>query len=403
MSDSVDSAMKTVCVGRFLIDLPQDIEVSFGQLHLAGWRIWSVEHQSEERYAKGLLDREAELSAQTNEKGGNSLETTIAFSYPDAAGRIFVFNREWNYYFKNGARVDINSVTIEATVRLHGVTLKFEAESAQTADAHALKVLAAQLRYRGHDEIPNEPGFCMDNAFLRDPISTTFTESTVMFAGYRKRPDLAIVLSTSAHSTIYKTLLERNAENEITKAYPAHFKVIKEGSRDINGIHGEEVSYSVREKNGTRAYNYVWESFTTKGDAMRPNLVLELGTGHGGDGSPVQSSLNDREVQMLWDRISSSVRPRPVVRESAGQEQPEQPAGRASAGTTCPAAGWWSCADHADGHQILGGTTQYFGQGVRMPQARLLGPVSIVDKLSGRQPTFELATPTVWTLARSRE
>ncbi|MYN19959.1 hypothetical protein GTP81_24760 [Rugamonas sp. FT107W] len=40
--------------------------------------------------------------------------------------------------------------------------------------------------------------------------------------------------------------------------------------------------------------------------------MLEFDTGHGQPGKPVNSSLSDAEALALWDKISSSLRRRPV-------------------------------------------------------------------------------------------
>ena len=67
-----------------------------------------------------------------------------------------------------------------------------------------------------------------------------------------------------------------------------------------------------------------------------------------------------------------------------------------AAGQSCPATGWWSCADHEDGAQVVGGDRQYFREGERMPQALLAGPASLLDKVKRKQPTYSRGTPTVW-------
>lgn len=401
MDSIADKPVKTVCVGRFLVDLPRDIVVSFGRTDIAGWSIVTLDHLPEAQFASVVAERENTLRTQKNEREQVSLEAALSFDYPDAQGRIFVFGRYWGDYFMSGQRIDFQVVSIEAWVRLRGATFRFEVQSAQPADAETLRLFLRQLRFRENHEIPDEPGFCLDNAFIRDPIPTDHgTESTVVFAGYYERPDLAIVVSTAAHITQYKTLLQRNADNDVMQRYASRFHTTFAGRREINGIRGEEVAYWVREHNGTKGHSYMWESDTTKGDPMRPCLSLELGTGYGPPGDkPVNSSLSDGEVQRLWDRISASIRARPVKVPAA---EPTPPADRAQAGTPCPASGWWSCGGQADGHAVLGGTTQYFERGVRMPQAELLGPLTMFDRLKRQQPTFTRAEPTVWVLKKAR-
>jgi len=47
-------------------------------------------------------------------------------------------------------------------------------------------------------------------------------------------------------------------------------------------------------------------------DVLAPKITLELQTGKGRPGEPINSSLSDEAVAALWDKISSSIRLRPT-------------------------------------------------------------------------------------------
>jgi hypothetical protein len=106
----------------------------------------------------------------------------------------------------------------------------------------------------------------------------------------------------------------------------------------------------------------------------------------------------------LWDKILSSIRVRPTAPARTSAAEPlAPPLGiRAVAGQACPHDGWWECAAAGDGVRVQGGRRQYFQQGQRMPQALLLPPQTVWEKLRGRQTSYQAGTPTAWTLADKR-
>ena len=302
-----------------------------------------------------------------------------------------------------GQSIEYTHVTVQAMVLLGNVEYEVVA-SADLADIDELVSVIGSMRQRKSDEVPQGAGFCFDNGFIKDTGVGPATESVLAFAGYESRPDLAIAFSTfTTHPG--RTLLDRHNASELPKQFPDRIKPLFIGPRTINGIVGDEVSEKFYELSGTASHNYMWEAHATQDDPMRANATLELTTGHGRPGERISSSLSDKDVQQLWTQISSSLRLRPVrVEQQVPVEPTKRPAAtRVEAGRPCPASGWWTCTDHEDGHHVLGGATQYFEQGVQMPQALLLAPTTLMDKLKGQVPTFTLAAPTVWKLARVKE
>ncbi|GGX99616.1 hypothetical protein GCM10007386_33050 [Pseudoduganella dura] len=400
--DEKNMAIKTICVGRFAVDVPEKFEFSYGDARVSGVQISSDKSETMEEFNARIIERNIELAAQKNERDLASLENVRDLKMQHATGKIFSFGRNWSYHIAHGKRVDNEWFSIEALVRIQEVSFRLFLEIADKEDFDEVMKIIVNMRYRQSNDLPGKPGFCFDNGIILDTVPVPLPahdqvprESVVMFTGDSKHPDVAIALNSMSGVTKQKTLLQRSADSSARIDFPFAFQPIFEGRRSINGIPGEESSERVKENNGTRAHSYRWESDSIKTDAMKPFLVLELTTGIGRPGKPVNSSLSDKEVQALWDQISGSLRPRPVKVETAKPE-PSMPPERAEAGTPCPASGQWSCVDHANGYDVVGGTTQKFVQGVKMPQAELLGP----EPLFGRRKTFTLSTPTVWKLVK---
>lgn len=315
--------MKTVCVGRFLLDVPEDATVSYRGASLSGWELSSW-LEGDDAFLDRLASLEAKLRMEKNRRDGVSLELTKDTRNSYSRGRIFVFNRDWLNGFEDGKKTVEQVVSILAFVRSHDVTYKFDAKIRIDRDVDELEKIIGQLRWRGEHEIPEQKGFCFKNGMLVEPLSADLAEYTGIFLGLKNHPDLAMAFTTMAGIDPGQTLLQRDAANEIKQKYRSRFHVLREGPRNLNGIPGEEVLERVDEPNGSTLQGFMWESLGKQDDLYLPSLILEFDTGHGQPGKPINSSLSDAEALALWDKISSSLRLRPVgVAKSAAVSQKE--------------------------------------------------------------------------------
>jgi hypothetical protein len=86
--------MMTVCVGRFLIDLPEGAEVSFAPARVAGVTITVQPSYTEAKYTAKLGQREQELNQQRNEYDKPSLEKKIQVGTVNFQSTILYYGRE---------------------------------------------------------------------------------------------------------------------------------------------------------------------------------------------------------------------------------------------------------------------------------------------------------------------
>ena len=304
--------MKTVCVGRHLVDLPQDFEISMLSPLISTWRITSDRHETDVQFDQRLAGKEASLRAAKNRRDLPSLEIVRQVNGRGLKGAVFVYDRNWLYWFEMGKRKDSQVVSISARIRLDGVSFDFDLSSGGTKDIDVVLEFIRQLRVRKPDEIPDEPGFCFDDGFIRDPRPGHRTEFISVVGGYRSHPDMTLRFTSHAGTVPPTSLLPRAAQVSERQEHPSDFKVIFKGPRTINGIPGEELAEKISEANGTRGHVLMWESFGKDDTLAQPTLALELSTGHGQEGAPVNSSLSDKAVLALWEQVSSSIRLRPV-------------------------------------------------------------------------------------------
>jgi hypothetical protein len=393
--------MKTVCVGRFLIDVPAEARVSFRGAFLAGWDISIYPDETDEQFKARLESREAELKAEKNERDGISLEKAISVEREGIRGKIFVFDRMWTHWFEYEKRVDSTLAATNAYVRTNGTSVDFTSKLGDDRLTELARFVR-QIQPLKEGEVPSEPGFCFGRAMIKDPLLASQHERVTMFLSLKDHPDFLIAFDTMAGLKPDEPLLARDAKNR--PEFASMIKSLRRGPRSIGGIPGEEMVDRFNEKNGTSAHSCEWESISKQDSVFQPELSLEFSTGNPlrTGAPPIDSSLTDDAVLALWDKMSSSIRVRPtksVQPAIAKAAIPEIGTG-VLAYEACPASGWWQCYDGKALGEVEHGDTQFFRHGVRMPQATLLVPPTLWQRIKRERPTFQHEAPTYWKLVR---
>jgi len=404
--------MKTICVGRFLVDVPSQAEVSLSREMMDGFDIDTVE-EDEATFRARVAAREAEIAAQgvtSVPKSAGGMVEARDLQVPGMVGRLFVHGRTRSYSMEGSRRVDDEWVSVEAHAHVNGVSFSLSMKYADMSDAHTAEALLARLRLRGHSEIPTVPGFCIGRAVFAEPLPPHKTEHIAMHVGFLDHPDVALALASLPGGDRERSLLTRFAEMDTESGADELLRVTKlrSGKRSINGIDGEEVLERIRELNFVTTYGFMWEAQGITGDLHHPFLSLELqgGINPRPSGRPIDTSLHEDAVLALWDRISSSIRLRPSgpPPSSAESPQPLTPTlgALATAGELCPQSGWWKCREGGPGVDVQGGAVQWIRKDDRMPQALLLPRQTLWQKLRGLQPSIEPSQPTTWRLVDKR-
>jgi len=403
--DNMTDRMKTVCVGRFLIDVPANAQVNLRLGMVQGFEV-ARHDESPDAFAARLHTREAELSAKQNMLGRKNIESIKEVRSLGFAGKVFVHGRYRGYGIERGQRKYFETISVEGYVHKAEATYSFVADTYDPDQANVLPALLSKLAERQEEDVPGEPGFCISGALLRDPSSPARSESVAMSASLPGHPDLGILFWTNSAAAQGGKLLQRHeaAMGPLTRA---RTRTLRVGERTINGYAGEEVGIKVTELNFATVFSFVWESAGTDDNVLVPHLSLELDTGLSpqAGGAPVQSSLSEEAVLLLWAKISSSIRLRPTGPGKGAEpaSTPPQLGTLAEAGEPCPQSGWWLCGQASSGVSVLGGQRQYLCKGQRMPQALLLPPQTLWQRWRGLQSSYEVETRTSWKLVDKRE
>lgn len=404
---TMTAKMKTVCVGRFLIDVPVETQVSLSRVFAGGLDIWSTDRESDQQFLERMQQAEADMAKALNESGQPSLEASKALVVGTGQGKTFVHNRRRSKLLKPNGYVFNEILALSGMLRFPGVSITSSNDWVGLDYVEPLIGVLRRVRVLEPGEIPRQPGFCLEHAFIQDPYNHDNREGIAMFAGFPGHPDVNLVLSSEAGVAPAPGLLARNAKAASREPLfmQLAFTHLRERQRAISGMQGEELVMRIREPNFTTGYSFEWETRGRRDDIYAPVLKLELesGTNPVAGGKPVQSSLSEDALFALWESIVGSIRLRPVSTLQPDPEPPGPALGTvASAGEPCPHTGWWHCGDGGRDIGVFGGQRKFFKQGQRMPQALLLPQPTMWQRLRGVQPSFETTTPTLWSLADKR-
>jgi len=326
--------MKTICVGRFLVDLPAEAEVELIRARVDGFEINSFQESNDEFHSR-VAERESQLNAPPSRLDGVASLETVKEIETEAGlvGKIFVHGRNVTEGTRaNGLELEryrYEGIDLEALLHADGVSFDILGSNFSLQYAGDLPKLVAQLIPNPANQVPTAPGFCIKHAYVREPVSASQREEVVMAARLPSHPDIEFLLIVAAGiEPAEKSLLERDDEaHGWMRAFEmSHVSTIRAASRKINGVAGDELVQRFSEDNSATVYSFWWEVDGTRDNVFIPHISFTMDTGKGEYG-PVPSSLSQGVALALWDKISSSIRVRPTV-----TRKPDAPQARAASG-----------------------------------------------------------------------
>lgn len=403
---------KTICIGRYLIDVPVSSEVVYGpsQVPFDIRRLANKANALPELIAARLLEIEDERDyAETPLKGSDSMvgkvlngaspEGKIVFGVSKTSGRFYNIHS----YVKVGNDVYIQKTQATGAKDKYGQSVR------------ELNLVAANLRARAQGEIPIEPGICIDGAIVLD-LPEAMEEEVSLGVRLKEIPDVHFSMSMTKNDRIVDSdaleprlaAAERDAERAGSRGWFSRIKFLRRGDRLIEGWSGQEVlAHKPAQESEGESHEFLFVSQGEPKNPLRPVLDIQLDTGVDENQTGAKPpGVTDEEAIQIWDRLISTIRVRPTGGAKASQvaPKPAPPRGAlAVAGESCPASGWWRCTDGTEKFGVTGGRIQYFKAGEQVPQALLLPPASLWQRLMGEQPTFRSKVPSSWRLVDRRK
>lgn len=265
-------------------------------------------------------------------------------------------------------------------------------------DTSVLKSVATNLRLRSNNEVPSEAGSCIDGAFIPIPLEYEKVTIGVRLKEFRDVHFSIEVHKNQAHIPEFSDLETRlrGAEREGGNWY-SRVKFFRRGTRQIGDWKGSEaLALKPAQEDEKESHEFHFISLGAPNDPLQPQLDIQLDTGASDrQMGAVKPSLTDEEAVALWDKLTGSIRVRPI-----GAKKPTKTplASAVATGGICPESGWWQC----DGTGIADSDRRkHVAAGDVMPYATIPGEQNLWQKLKGEQPRYR--TATVWRLAEYDE
>jgi hypothetical protein len=396
---------KTVCFGRFLIDVPEAAIVTWADAIV---RLGiNIEPNGVTKVQENALKFAEELK---KEKAIYKNDVPLLISVEDVThpeGKIVtgydgfeaVSGLKINGYF----RLDEYGITIDSR----------PLEDRRDEVVAEIKSIARQLRHRSESEIPTECGNCIEYAFLPDkpnPTKEDMLEHIRIGFRLKEFPDahLSIYVAPSNEHNPEGDSLERQFKRikedpmtpEEEKAL-ASTKFFREKPRQIHDWQtGYEVLMRSPDEKGSHSHHDFQVKFIgVPHDPYKPYADIQFQTGVADNAAgATKATLTDEEAIAVWDKITSTIRVRPTtatpLKTTEADPKPRFPIGElAATGRICPQTGWWQTSE--PGNPDSAGR-QHIKAGERMPHVVSLGEPSVWQKLKGERPSYRSAT--VWKL-----
>jgi hypothetical protein len=301
---------KLLCFGRYAISVPEEAEVVWGTTHLPS------EVAVLAGGAKGIQEKVAADIAKLKFKKNDAdityndigpVEGSWQMRYYESESakkfNLHFFNTyvaKGDYFFLLGGEIDDGQTEDQALAR--------EASRAKN------------VRLRAEDDIPPEPGYCVERGFLG---TSAYNNQEIVNVGIHlpSLPDVTFSVSSNkdAYADYAKAEFERMrveelsllariraAQKEQGLLYP-HRTLLREGKRVVQHWHGEESL--IRRLDGV--HDFEWGFVGTPKDVANPSeLIINMYTKveHNTVGAAKAASLSDDEAVALWDKLLAGLK-----------------------------------------------------------------------------------------------
>jgi hypothetical protein len=305
LMNELTTNMKTVCFGRYLVDVPQKAEFALGLARSDSVDIKAVEatSRSEAAFQAKIDNIERELRAAKHNTEGTRLREVSTTE--DGRNRIFVYRKD-----EVGSLISVVETFARLGDREWLVGHAISDEDVATLKQEISEIVGG-LRARSITDIPNSAGACIANGLLNR--SPKYGEG---FAGGAQIEDLSWSLSLrSETSKPYepKQRLIVRAEDAISMVggSSSGIKVLRKREITLDGRKGEEF-VALYPGDGVASLSAKLELYGD-GTYKVPTLKLTMDANRLSPPDPNDKRvfLSDDEALAVWDAVLKSVRPRP--------------------------------------------------------------------------------------------
>lgn len=308
---------KTVCVGRFVLDVPETARVTYGPAELP----YSIEriigrgsHLDEivEKRKQEIFNEDRQLAWGDLASKASLLGKVILGSAPHQK-IVFAKSRSSgsHYMLQSYQRVGDDIYVQEVVAYGNGY-------SDELNDLNSISLL---LEPRSDDDKVHRPGICFDGALVREPRDSIFEYVTVGVRLEEFRDVNFSIEMTKKDRAVPSDALEPRilkAEIEARKSGNGKWydkvKVFRQGSRQVGNWTGfEYLAWKPALGKEHESHVFAYVAVGEPSNPMLPVLDIALDTGvRGNEIAGGKPSLTDDEALCLWDSLTHSIRARPL-------------------------------------------------------------------------------------------
>lgn len=311
---------KTICFGRFIVDVPASTTVAWGMTAVS---LEPIIYPGGGGKVKGLAQEFiAELK---NEKAINHNDVPLLLSVTEVAdpeGKIVIGYEGFeaiNYLRVNGYfKLNDDGVVFK--------TYSFVGETDQ--NIAEITNMAGRLRRRSESEVPSEPGNCIEYGFVPDERGGQKEEQAELVQiGFRlselSDTHLSIFIHPSdphyAEHDSFESRLDRHEKRQKAEEPNnplVNTKMLRRGARQIHDWSKgfEALSRTPELPEMHSIHDFAVEFPGVPSDPLKPYVQIQMQTGVAGNtAGATKTNLTDKEAIAVWDRITSTIRVRPTL------------------------------------------------------------------------------------------
>ncbi len=297
--------MKTMCIGRYLIDVPSGAETSLGSTDADSIVINRIPgFAGQAAYESRLSNRESELRTAQHRTEGSLLKSV---SRSPAGGSVVFVSRP--------DATDNFMYLIETLVNAPPVAWSVHIETIQeyiASDTDRVSRIADGLHHRSPHAIPATPGGCLPDGLL-DYLPA---ESETYHGGAEipsRSWSLSITTETSGprDNVQFKDLFHRVDDAIAMAGVGSGIKKLRRAIVETDGRKGQEYIGLYPDKNGVifDAKLELYGNATPQVPTIK--LLMETGWPKKKHPDDPRTFLTEEESLAIWDAIVRSIRPRP--------------------------------------------------------------------------------------------
>lgn len=325
---------KILCFGRYAIEVPQEAQLISGS---------AVFDDGIEVVSGGLEKAKDRANEQIRKLKWEHNTAEITYVGPGPIGDSWQVR-----YFQDKYKKERNALFFDTYISKGEITFVLgdsisKGETESTVIERQL-TRAKSLRLRTSEEVPAEPGFCIEHGFMP---GDRYGDSEQINAGIYlpSLPDVAFSVSSNqnAYEDYDKAEFEKMKHDELPllarikaaqetqgSLYPKR-DVLREGKRNVQHWKGEESL--IRRPDGT--HDFEWAFVGTPRDVANPSefhAVMFTKVANNMVGAAKKASVSDDEAVALWDKLLSGLKFRVKV-PGAPEGSYFIPAGKADTAT----------------------------------------------------------------------